>query len=43
MGHKQLENTEVYTKIFALDVTPVLAFSLPFDEARELLALPATR
>lgn len=43
MGHKRLENTEVYTKIFALDITPDLSFSLPIDEARGLLALPATR
>jgi site-specific recombinase XerD len=43
MGHKRLENTEVYTKIFALDVTPDLAFSLPVDEARGLLALPTIR
>ncbi|WP_338492690.1 hypothetical protein VRB95_00565 [Erwinia aphidicola] len=41
MGHKRLVNTEVYTKIFALDVTPDLAFSLPVDEARRLLAIPA--
>lgn len=41
MGHKRLENTEVYTKIFALDVMPDLAFSLAADEARQLLAIPA--
>ena len=43
MGHKRLENTEIYTRIFALDVTPDLAFSLPVDEARGLLALPSLR
>lgn len=43
MGHKRLENTEIYTRIFALDLTPDLAFSLPVDEARGLPALPSLR
>ncbi|KAA5922131.1 site-specific integrase [Pantoea sp. Bo_2] len=37
MGHKRLENTEVYTRIFALDVTPDLSFSMSSDAALELL------
>lgn len=37
MGHKRMENTEVYTKIFALDVTSDLAFSVPVTEAMRLL------
>lgn len=43
MGHKRLENTEIYTRTFALDVTPDRAFSLPVNEARGLLALPSLR
>jgi len=43
MGHKRLENTEVYTRIFALDVTPDLAFSMSPDSALQLLGLPFNR
>lgn len=37
MGHKRMENTEVYTKIFALDVTPDLSFSMSPGQAKLLL------
>ncbi len=37
MGHKRMENTEVYTKIFALDVTPDLSFSMSPAQAKLLL------
>lgn len=37
MGHKRLENTEIYTRIFALDVSPDLRFSMPVEEAKRLL------
>lgn len=43
MGHKRLENTEVYTRIFALDVTPDLSFSMSSDVALELLGLSPVR
>lgn len=37
MGHKRVENTEIYTRIFTLDVSPDLIFSMPEEEARRLL------
>lgn len=37
MGHRRSENTEIYTRIFALDVTPDLTFSMPENEARRML------
>ncbi|WP_052130897.1 site-specific integrase [Erwinia typographi] len=43
MGHRRLENTEVYTRLFALDVTPDLTFSMSPDSALELLGLSPAR
>lgn len=39
MGHRRAENTEIYTRIFALDVSADLTFSMPEAEARKLLLL----
>ena len=44
MGHKELSSTEVYTRIFALDVGANygVCFSLPVDQATHLLSTSCT-
>lgn len=39
LGHKRLENTEIYTRVFGFELSPALgvAFSMPLDDARSLL------
>lgn len=39
MGHKRIENTEIYTKVFAFDLTPALgvAFSMQKEDALAIL------
>lgn len=42
LGHRYIRSTEIYTRVFALDVLAAhgITFSLDLREARKLLAFP---